>query len=39
MDSCFEGWEYAINDLTLNNELTDMKIINIPDLGDSLIKK
>ena len=39
IDSFFEGWHHAINDITLNNELTDIKIVNIPRLNDPILQK
>lgn len=27
-----DGWKHVINDICLNNELTDVKNINIPNL-------
>lgn len=29
---CFEDWQQVLNDLALNNELIDVKIINLPHL-------
>jgi hypothetical protein len=28
------GWEQVINDMALNNELYDLKVINLPNLVD-----
>ena len=32
------GWEQIINDMALNNELYDLKVINIPTLTDRNLK-
>ena len=29
----FIGWQYIMNDMALNNELTDIKIINFPNMA------
>ena len=36
---CFEGWQQILNDLALNNELTDVKIINLPMLDNPKLGK
>jgi hypothetical protein len=33
IDKCFCGWKHIINDMTLNNELADVRAINIPNLS------
>lgn len=33
LDTCFLGWQSIINDMVNNNELTDVKAINLPDLS------
>lgn len=35
---CFEGWPFVINDMALNNELIDVKPINLPDLESSVVE-
>jgi len=30
---CMNGWKHIINDLALNNELTDVRVVNLPDLN------
>ena len=39
IDSCFKGWEFPLNDMILNNELTDLKTVNFPDLTSKNIGK
>ena len=34
---CMDGWEQIINDMALNNELYDLKVINLPNLVDPKI--
>jgi len=33
IEKCFQGWQFIMNDMALNNELTDIKIINFPNLA------
>jgi len=39
VDNCFKGWEKVLNDFALNNEITDLKIVNFPNLNDPNINK
>ena len=39
LDIYFKGWEKVINDFALNNEITDLKIVNFPNLNDININK
>ena len=34
IEDALNGWEFPMNDMVLNNELTDMKIVNLPDFVD-----
>lgn len=34
IEDVLNGWEFPMNDMVLNNELTDMKIVNLPDFVD-----
>ena len=33
VETRLDGWQYIINDMSLNNELCDVKIINYPDFS------
>jgi hypothetical protein len=37
INKAFLGWEQIVNDMNLNNELTDIRTINIPNLTDKNI--
>lgn len=36
---CFCGWKHVINDMALNNELADVRAINIPNLKSKVVER
>lgn len=39
IDQCFHGWKHVINDMALNNELADVRAINIPNLKSNIVER
>lgn len=39
MRESMDGWRHVLSDLALNNELADMRVINLPDLNEQNIEK
>lgn len=39
MRECMDGWKHVLNDLTLHNELSDVRVVNLPDLNAYNIEK
>ncbi len=38
IDRCFKGWKHIINDMALNNELADVRSINVPNLKSNIVE-
>ena len=38
IDQCFQGWKHVINDMALNNELADVRTINVPNLKSQKVE-
>lgn len=39
IEQCLEGWSHIMCDMTLNNELTDVRGVNVPTLESDIVEK